>query len=294
MRTATGDVNGDSIEDFVVVTGPGTPIRFAVINGNDASTILVGPTAPFLGSEDFTGGGFVSVGDINGDGFAEIAITPDIGGGPRVTVFDMSGGSLSIRANFLGIADSNFRGGARSAIGDINGDGKSELVVAAGLGGGPRIAVFDGTSVFAARNRLVGDFFAFEQSLRDGVYLGVGDVNGDGFGDIVAGAGSGGSPRVLVISGSTLLASGPAVAVGAPLGSFFADESLVGDRGGVRIAIKDVDNDGLADVVTGSTEGQNARVRVFSGASITAGAPTIVQELAPFNGFPMENGIYVG
>jgi hypothetical protein len=294
VRSATGDVNGDGFEDYVVVTGPGTPTRFAVIDGTNPSALLVAPSAPFAGSEGFTGGGFVAVGDIDDDGFAEIVITPDVSGGPRVTIFSVSNGVPVVRANFLGITDANFRGGARAAIGDINGDGRGEVVVAAGQGGGPRISVFDGASIFTARNRLFGDFFVFDQSLRDGVYLGVGDINGDGLGDIVAGAGSGGAPRVLVVSGSTMLASGTLAAVNAPLGSFFTDEGLQGARSGVRIAIKDGDNDGIADVVTGSAEDQPARVRIFSGTSITAGTPTVIQDLEPFNGFPMESGIFVG
>src|SRR5207248_9313093 len=88
VRAATGDVNGDGTADVVLVTGPGTPIRFAVIDGKTGGT-LVGPTAPFAGSEDFTGGGFVAAGDVDGDGRAEWVITPDQGGGPRVTVFSL-------------------------------------------------------------------------------------------------------------------------------------------------------------------------------------------------------------
>jgi hypothetical protein len=91
-----------------------------------------------------------------------------------------------------------------------------------------------------------------------------------------------------------MLASGTLAAVNAPLGSFFTDEGLQGARTGVRIAIKDGDNDGIADVVTGSAEDQPARVRIFSGTSITAGTPTVIQDLEPFNGFPMESGIFVG
>ena len=49
-----------------MVTGPGVPIRVAVISGADNSTVLVAPFDPFGG--DFTGGGFVAAGDFDGDG----------------------------------------------------------------------------------------------------------------------------------------------------------------------------------------------------------------------------------
>ena len=134
----------------------------------------------------------------------------------------------------------------------------------------------------------------FDESLRDGVFVAVGDVNGDGIGDIIAGAGDGGSPRIVVVNGNTLLTDGAFAAVNAPLASFFSDDSLEAERTGVRVAVKDVDNDGLADIVTGSSKNQPARIRVFTGASITAGVPVAIQDLAPFNGFLMLNGIYVG
>ena len=83
VRTAVADVNNDGTPDTILVTGPGTPIRFAVVSGVNNSTLLIPPTAPFAGSEDFTGGGFVSAADLDGDGRAEIVVTPDQGGGPR-------------------------------------------------------------------------------------------------------------------------------------------------------------------------------------------------------------------
>src|SRR5207302_4730298 len=86
VRVAVGDVNGDGFEDGIAVTGPGPAIRFAVVSGKDGTTVLVPPTAPFAGSEGFTGGGFVASADIDQDGRAEIIVTPDRGGGPRVTV----------------------------------------------------------------------------------------------------------------------------------------------------------------------------------------------------------------
>ena len=43
--------------------------------------------------------------------------------------------------------DANFRGGARAAVGDVNGDGTPDLLVAAGFGGGPRVAIYNGKTV---------------------------------------------------------------------------------------------------------------------------------------------------
>src|SRR4029079_1327614 len=86
--------------------------------------------------------------------------------------------------DFFGIDDPNFRGGARTAIGDVNGDNKGDLVVAAGVSGGPRGGAFHGGQIGqAAPPKLFGDFFMFEQTLRNGVYIAAGDINGDGFAD---------------------------------------------------------------------------------------------------------------
>ena len=54
---------------------------------------------------------------------------------------------FGLMADFFGIDDPDFRGGARAAIGDVNGDGIGDLVVAAGFLGGPRVAGFAGKSL---------------------------------------------------------------------------------------------------------------------------------------------------
>src|SRR5206468_12542343 len=65
------------------------------------------------------------------------------------------------------------RGGARAALGDVNEDGTPDLAVSAGFLGGPRTALFDGTTLLGTPARLVGDFVAFPGTdavtLRNGV-----------------------------------------------------------------------------------------------------------------------------
>jgi hypothetical protein len=304
VRTAAADVDGDGIADTVLVTGPGVPVRFAAISGKDNTTVLIPPTDPFGG--DFTGGGFIAAADLDADGKAEVLVSPDQGGGPRVVVFSMGAAGASpaaptVRASFNGIDDPAFRGGARVAVGDVNHDGTPDLAVAAGFLGGPRVALFDGKTVLATPTRLVGDFFAFPgadaTTLRNGAFVALGDVDGDGFADVIAGGGPGGSPRVLTISGKTLTGTGtgtgPEAAQAAPLMNFFVANNSA-DRGGVRVAALNADGDNRADVAAGSGEGSPSKVRVYLGADITSSAePAAFQDVDPFAA-TLPGGVFVG
>ncbi|HEY2910883.1 MAG TPA: hypothetical protein VGI99_11595 [Gemmataceae bacterium] len=317
VRTAVGDVNGDGIPDFVMITGPGVPIRLTVVSGLDDRTFLVPPMDPFGGN--FTGGGFVSVADFGNTGRDDVIVTPDQGGGPRVAIYAVTGDYTSpeigpasggppgtvhpdivfagftfdLVANFFAI-DPNFRGGARTAAGDINDDGIPDLAVAAGFAGGPRVSLYNGATLFSTQAKLVNDFFAFDPVLRNGVYVAIGDVNGDGFGDLYFGAGPGGSPRVLGIDGKTLLTAGPVAAINAPISNFFVAGNQA-NRGGIRLVAKDVDGDGKADMVVGTGEGQGSNVRVYLGKNIVnTNEPAGFQDLNPFSSATFANGIYVG
>src|SRR5262249_53191374 len=151
------------VDDLIFVTGPGTPVRFTVISGADGSTVLVPPTDPFGG--DFTGGAFVAAGDLDGDGRAEIVITPDEGGGPNVVVYSLNrDGSLSAPRAFFALGNPEFRGGARPAVGDLNGDGFADVAVGAGFLGGPNVEIHDGRGLAAGNlDALIGSqFFAFD------------------------------------------------------------------------------------------------------------------------------------
>lgn len=296
VRTATADVNGDGTEDTVLVTGPGTPIRLAVISGADNTTVLVAPFDPFGG--DFAGGGFVAAADLDTDGRAEFVVTPDQGGGPRVSIFSLTGGAAALRANFFGIDDASFRGGARAALGDVNKDGTPDLAVSAGFLGGPRTALFNGTTLFGTPTRLVGDFFAFAGTdavtLRNGVFVAAGDVDGDGSADLIFGGGPGGAPRVFILSGALISAGEVAAAQNSPIANFFVANNS-SDRGGVRVAAKNADGDARADVATGSGEASPGRVRVYLGSNFTGtGEPATFQDLGVAGGQAVLDGVFVG
>jgi hypothetical protein len=282
VRAAAADFNGDGVADVVAGTGPGGPTAVRVLDGATHAELF--SVAPFEAA--FTGGVYVAAGDLTGDGVPDLVITPDEGGGPRVLVYD--GKSFALVANFFGIDDPNFRGGARAAVGDFNGDHVGDLVVAAGFGGGPRIAVFNGTSLGAGRTpaKMFGDRFVFEQTLRNGVFVAAGDLDGDGFADLIVGGGPGGGPRVFALSGHDLLAG-----TETPLANFFGGNP--DNRGGIGVAVKDLDGDNKADIVVGDGAGSGSAVTAYYGKSIgptNAPAPAFGFDAAP--GFT--GGVFVG
>jgi hypothetical protein len=247
VRVAVGDVNGDGVPDIITAPGPSGGPNIRVWDGKTFSLVR-----SFMAyAPGFTGGVYVAAGDTNGDGFADIVTGPDAGGGPHVEVFSGKDGSLL--QSFFAYAPT-FPGGVRVAAGDANGDGKADIVVGAGPGGGPHVQVFDGTNVA----HVLQSFFAYTPSFTGGVYVAAGDVNGDGHADIVTGAGAGGGPHVQVFSGTNL----------AVLESFFAYAPAF--PGGVRVGVvPDVNVNGVADVVTAAGPGGGPHTKVFSGAGAT-------------------------
>ncbi len=209
----------------------------------------------------FTGGVRVALADLNGDTVLDVITGPGTGGGPHVRAFD--GVTGLVLAEFFPFHPA-FRGGVYVAGGDLNGDGRDDIVVAAGTGGGPHVRAFSGLD-----GRLLFDGLTYAASFRGGVNVAVGDVNGDGFGDIVTGAGTGGGPHVRAFSGRN----------GASLLSFLAYDALF--TGGITVAAGDVDGDGLADIVTGPAVG-SSHLRVFSGAD--------AQVMTEFLAFPAPIG----
>jgi hypothetical protein len=192
----------------------------------------------------FTGGVRVAVGDVNGDGVPDILTAPGPGGGPDIRIYDGKTGGLMGQFFAFNV---NFTGGVYVAAGDVNADGRADIIVGADAGGGPQVRVFNGKD-----GSVLDSFFAYSPAFTGGVRVAAGDVNADGYADIICGAGPGGGPNVSVYSGRD----------GSLLRSFFAFRP--DDTGGVYVAAGDVNGDGHADVVAGA--GASAAVAVFSGA----------------------------
>src|SRR5262249_39880741 len=140
VRVALGDVNGDGVLDVIVGAGPGGGPLVRVFDGRTGLP-LAGPLGGFFAFDPgFRGGVFVAAGAVHRDGFQDVIVAADAGGGPHVRVFSGRTG-LEI-LSFFPYAP-GFQGGVRVAAADFNLDGRAEIVTAPGPGGGPHIRIFD-------------------------------------------------------------------------------------------------------------------------------------------------------
>jgi hypothetical protein len=163
-------------------------------------------------------------------------------------VFDVRTGQFGPR---IAAFPAPVRHGIRVASGDINLDGVPDLVFAAGPGSQPQVRIFDGTS-----NTLIAEFLAYDTTFRGGVFVAVGDVNGDGFGDIVTASGRGIVTEIRSFSG----VDRSQLAAFQPFGPTF--------KGGATVAASDFNLDGIAEIVVGSGPGRAPEVAVFNSTGL--------------------------
>jgi parallel beta-helix repeat protein len=191
VYVAAGDVNGDGLADIICGADAGGGPNVTVFSGRDNSQLF----NFFAFDPNFTGGVRVAAGDVNGDGHADLICGAGPGGGPNVTVFN---GVTGARLESLFAFDPRFTGGVYVAAGDVNGDGRADLLVGAGPGGGPNVTVFDGSNAALLQN-----FFAYDPSFGGGVRVAAVDRDGNGHADIITGTGPGGGPEMRSFEGLT-------------------------------------------------------------------------------------------
>jgi hypothetical protein len=195
---------------------------------------------------------------------SSVVVTGTAGLSGLVRIVDGSTGAELARMQPLG---SSVAGGVRVAVGDVNADGVADFAFGAGSGRG-RVVIYDGTTM-ARMQGVQSSFLPFGANYRGGVHLAMGDVDRDGRAELVVGADGTGrfSPmrQVRVYD----------VATGAVKSIFRSTDAALGrdgarrPHGGVRVAVRDMNNDGRGDVITATGRGsvQQVGVRSLGGES---------------------------
>ncbi|PUE05953.1 hypothetical protein B9Z51_17015 [Limnohabitans sp. T6-5] len=221
-----GDVNGDGLADLIVgaTLANGTGAAYVVLGQTGGGAVSVSA----LGAQGFVifgecagdqAGRVSSAGDVNGDGLADLIVGAsgsDLSNGANAgrsyVVFGRTGAVTDVQLSAIAAGSGGFvingqcAGDAAGAVGyagDVNGDGLADLMVgasaadpAAGTDAGRAYVVYGKTSTSAVQLSSLalgeGGFFINGQSAGDmagNVSLG-GDINGDGFADVLVGAAS--------------------------------------------------------------------------------------------------------
>ena len=258
VRVAVGDVNGDGRPEIVTAPGKGAWTELRVFDGTSFQQL--GAVPPFTNAS-WWNGAFVTSGDTNGDGRAEIVDGLDAGCCTTIHVMDASSGTEL--GGFFPYGN-NVQTGARVAAADLNGDRKAEIL-AVPLGSG-RVSVFGPGGGEPSRT-----YQAFGDEAIGGASIATGDVVGDSHQELVAAASTPGGVQVKVIdvqTGATLTSLHPysTAAVTTP-----------------EVAVGDVDGDGHGDIVLLAQLADGTQLRALTGDG---------RQLASF--FVLEPGIVPG
>ena len=222
VNVAVGDVNGDGVYDFICGNGltgstrvrvvDGTKINDVNANGGIRARALLGDF--FALRNNRAGGVTVAAADINGDGKADIIVGAGRGYRSRVHVINATSlpqnatvpAAGARLANFLAF-DPLFMGGVTVAAGDVNGDGRIDLIVGSGPGQLAEVSVINGTDLdnFLPNGRisafaLLGSLFPLGNAFTMGVNVAIGNLKGFGFSDVIVSPFSGQAPRIEVYS----------------------------------------------------------------------------------------------
>jgi hypothetical protein len=276
------DYNGDGFADVAIgvpVAGAGSvPILFGSFSPS--------PTLEFalVGSDAF-GRAIAAVGDLNGDGFVDLAVASGSAPG-TVTIYNGGAGGPTMGITLLpGPVTSGF-GTTMASAGDVNGDGYGDVIV----GGGEVAQVFFGGASCASAEAALA--LAGPLGGNALIVQGPGDVNGDGAPDVAVGGaiylgdGTGftlqadfvPSPNAAFAGdhdgdGLTDFTDDQAVVPGTPAG-VDRNQDLLNQAGNTMFATAgDIDGDGYWDVLAtlAAVVGVPERERVYFGAPTACG-----------------------
>jgi hypothetical protein len=279
------DYNGDGLADVAIgapSAGTGSvPIFFGSFFGASSTADVT------LTGGDRFGRAIAAVGDVNGDGFVDLAVAS--GGDPGTVNIYEGGAAGPTMGNALlppGPVTAGF-GTTMASAGDVNGDGYGDVIV-----GGREVAqVFLGsaqgmaaTAAFTLTGAAGGDAL---------VVQGAGDVNGDGAPDVFVGGvvylgtGNGFAPQTDFAPGTfaadfvgdndgdglTDFAANQAIFPGTPAGIDGNHILFIQAGEFVFATAGDIDGDGYWDTVSSlsSIEGVPERARVYFGAPTACG-----------------------
>ncbi len=318
--STAGDVNGDGYSDVVIgaflwdgeATDEGRAyIYYGSTSGLSASSVLtLDPTDQAIAS---FGGAVATAGDINGDGYSDVIVgayrydgeATDEG---RVYLFRGSPDALSSTVGLnLDPTDqaSAFFGSSVKSAGDVNGDGYTDVIIAASFWDGEatdegRVYVYHGSSSGLSSTPAItldptnqASAFFGSTSIGDGIST-AGDVNGDGYADVVIGAN--GFTTETGAEGRTYIYYGSASGLPANPSLTLDPTDQVNSNFGYAVATAgDVNSDGYADVVIGAVlwDGEatdEGRAYIYYGSSSgLSSTPALIldptnQAIASFGG----------
>ena len=253
-----GDVNGDGYSDAIfgapdgALGQPGEGlayVHYGSITGLSAGPNLI--LQANLNNAAF-GKSVASAGDVNGDGYADVVVgAPGATGGGAAFIFHGSPFGLipSVALQLNGSPGSGFATSVFKA-GDVNGDGFSDVVI--GAPGSEEAYIYMGSSTGLDPIPAVTLAPSFPASEFGHAVCTAGDVNGDGFSDVIVGAPSFSAGQSN--EGAFFIFHGSATGLSAAY-SFLYQPNIVGFRAGSSVAgAGDVNGDGYFDVIIGESD----------------------------------------
>ncbi|MCC9608377.1 dockerin type I domain-containing protein [Blastopirellula sp. JC732] len=246
VRTTTADLNCDGLDEIIAVSGANLAPRIQVFNGVNGEPMSISQT---IGDPSNTYGVYVSAGDFDGDGMVEIATSMERGS-QAVTIWKWVDDHFEKVRSFDSGFDPNASGGVRVSTGDLNGDLTDEIIVSTGTGRNP------GVSIFSGAGALLGVVQVDAAYGRGGITTTTGDLDGDGYDEILILAGRRGGSLLSYVPGSANI---PANSTAILLGALYTGDDALSPLSGVT---KDADGDGDDELFIGQlSDGRSSIVR---------------------------------